>query len=185
MKKLKILLILLLIVGCNKTEKIDKIDTQDTSATVEQQPLSEEEAWKLFDEFWVEFQKAVVDGDDEAIRGMYEFDCFEIDNCSSMDFFIYQCKTLLKKDIKKINKNNNYTIITKNKHIDKYGELLDVTESISIKYFDIYNKMIKENNVFILKIIHSADNYFHEYLNVWGYFGLRNNKYKLISFYND
>ena len=43
MKKLKILLILLLIVGCNKTDKIDEVETQDTLATVEQQPLTEEE----------------------------------------------------------------------------------------------------------------------------------------------
>ena len=105
MKKLKILLILLLIVGCNKTEKIDKVEIQDTSATVEQQPLTEEEAWKLFDEFWVEFQKAVVEGDEEAIREMCELGYDEFNNL--IENLILYCKKY-QKLIKKADKNNNY-----------------------------------------------------------------------------
>ena len=154
MRKIKILIILLLIVGCNKIEKIDT--AEETQDTVEQQPLSEEEAWKLFDEFWVEFQRAVVEGDEEAIREMSEFEdenlCNNKNNYKLKTFvgcYIYHY--FLTVPFNLINKNNNYTYLK----IDTVStaHLYDKQDYCCCKGDD--NCLFNDTNMFILILIDS------------------------------
>ena len=91
MQKFIFIILVLFLFACNKIE----ITEEPIKETAEQQ-LTEAEAWKLFDEFWLEFQKAVVEDDEEAIRSMCELD--------DIDFLLETISKskILKKHIKKM-----------------------------------------------------------------------------------
>jgi hypothetical protein len=66
-----IFLIILFLFACGKTDK--NLETTQDSASViiteaESHPLTEAECWKLFDTFWIEFQRAVVEEDKVKLR---------------------------------------------------------------------------------------------------------------------
>ena len=71
MQKFIFIFLVLFLCACNKIEKLE-ITEESIKEITEQTSLTEAEAWKLFDEFWLEFQKAVVEDDEEAIRSMCE-----------------------------------------------------------------------------------------------------------------
>ena len=155
MPRITIFLIILFLSACGKTE--NKTETAQDSASViiteaESQPLTEAECWKLFDTFWVEFQKAVVE------KGYYD-DCFS-------EFTIEM--------IRKINKKNNYNYFKKNKNeIEKYT---------IITYFDMYEySELKENNMFILEIGYTNPKEFLIYYQKDIYIVLRNGKYLILN----
>ena len=178
MRKIKILIILLLIVGCNKIEKIDTVETQDT---LEQQPLSEEEAWKLFDEFWVEFQRAVAEGDEKAIREMNISD-YGINN------FIIFSDTFLKKYFETIEfekfsypeDNISWMPFTNHSDTEKFGLIIHFEKSFTDSFFKtIMGEFIDFRKIIFNRIkltLYTLDNLL--YLD----FRLKDGKYKFYKF---
>jgi hypothetical protein len=115
MKKQILILTLALMSACNKFSYKTETSTTDTLATVEtiqeETLYTEEECWKLFDEFWVEFQDAVVKGDTVRLKGMCEFEDEDEDVAKlRLDWFlkVLVFDSKFKKRIKGMNKGNRY-----------------------------------------------------------------------------
>ena len=66
-------MVFLFLFACNKVNKnVEQVETpiDTTEVVLEDTLLSEEECWKLFDEFWVEFQRAVIEDDTNKLKKM-------------------------------------------------------------------------------------------------------------------
>ena len=129
-----LILILLVFVSCNKqqTQTIENITTNEQTETTQ---LTEKECWVLFDSFWVEFQKSVVEGDTVKLKEMCELSD-EDWNC----FLIILTDTITKKLIKNSNKENRYCFSFYDKKIDyDYSTKTDYLDN-KFKFYVYYYK---------------------------------------------
>ena len=173
MQKTLFIILILLLSACGKTNKTEIVEEviEETVLTAEQQPLSEAEAWELFDEFWVEFQRAVIEDDEDAIKGMCDISSINEYNSKTdigitLDSFIIKSKEY-KNYILNTNKDNKY---------DSY------------KYFENDSSMFDDG----VYVYYNSDNTFtmfigKSYIREWGTndiiegtFNLRYDKYELI-----
>ena len=134
MKKINFIIILLFLCSCGR---VDKIETVEEQITIEKQSLTEEESWKLFDEFWMEFQNSIITDDTNRIKELCEFES----KFTIVEGFIENISKF-KKYIEKINKDNNYYYL---KEFDKTvgGITFPYIERVKIEY---------ENNKFNIRI---------------------------------
>jgi len=178
MKKINFIIILLFLCSCGR---VDKIETVEEQITIEKQSLTEEESWKLFDEFWMEFQNSIITDDTNRIKVLCEFES----KFTTVEDFLENIPRI-KNYIKKIDKDNNYYYF---KEFDKTVD--DITfpyiERIKIEY---------ENNKFKIRINTGVNGE----MNWWNYipdkkkgdighisrrieFQLRDGRYKLTDYY--
>ena len=199
-----LLIIILFLCACGKINKNTET-TQDSASVIiteaESQPLTEAECWELFDEFWIEFQSAIINDDTNKIKTMCKLEDFDCNEANySLEFFINRCffsyknkKTSkykeysLKEFILMANKNNNYKDTKKIKHNFKINNIVySEFGKVNIKYFKNLNHIsdntIKDNNVYVIEMECYNNDDFVCFC-AWGCFALRNNKYKLIGFF--
>ena len=163
-------------------------------------PITDEEAWKRFDEFWIEFQNAVINEDSIKLKDLCDFESYNILKYYDYNFYNFKFKKFLintqkiKKDFQKINKKNDYSY---KYNVDK--KKLKVRIYFCIDYIKKDNELIKEYNIFELKINYSFEKYYYDtiykkyYPTYYGcinyyhslYFALRNGRYKLICIFGD
>jgi len=137
MKKTTLFIMLLFLFSCGR---VDKIETVEEQIIIEEiKPLTEEESWKLFDEFWVEFQNCIINNDTNRIKVLCEFES----KFTTVEDFLENIPRI-KNYIKKIDKDNNYYYL---KEFDKTvgGITFPYIEKSSIEY-------LKENNGFRIRI---------------------------------
>ena len=184
MQKITIFLIILFLSACGKTDK--NTETAQDSASViiteaESQPLTEAECWNLFDTFWIEFQKAILNDDTNKIKTMCEFDY------ENLKFLIeaYNNKKLLLK----INKSNYYYFKREFKKYIKVHKWTSLCfEKVYINYLEtdcFYNIKVGEwndKNVFEIEIISGTegDDGIGNLCSRFS-FALRNKQYKFIK----
>ena len=152
MPRITILLLILFLFACGKINKNTETAQDSTSVIIteaEPQPLTEAECWKLFDTFWIEFQRAIVNDDTNKIKTMCEFEDKE-----HTDWFL---KTLtfseFKEVIKEINKNNNYEYWSRS-----YGGNIEFQRDIKLQ-IDRFRFFISLLEVYILDF-EIKDNYY-------------------------
>ena len=131
-----LLIIILFLCACGKTDK--NTETAQDSASVivteaESQPLTEAECWKLFDTFWMEFQRAIVNDDTLKLRAIcnIEGDSWTFEEVLKAHFL----NPNFKKMIKRMNKENKYTY--------KYGGSCQYLQHDSHIYICIENNEYK------------------------------------------
>jgi len=81
--------------------------------------ISEEEAWKKFDTFWIEFQNVVINKDTNKFKEMCQIE--ESWSCEEIIEWLF-LNVCFKRMIKSMNKENNYTY---NKYIPGYSKYKD------------------------------------------------------------
>ena len=129
MNKLILYIILVGIVSCNKSQPINEPNVEEQIVDTLEVPqdidtLTEKERWKLFDEFWVEFQSAVINDDTVKLKEMSDLPENE-SRCSynTDELLKFLKKNKIKKIIKNCNKKNKYNYHYKDRYIEIFIEV--------------------------------------------------------------